>query len=586
MATIFEYVISLKDRASAAFINVTKQINGANKAAEQLNETMKVLLSSVSVAAIGMKMANYARESVASYQEQSVAATKLAQVMRNTMNARKEEFDSIINLTDAQQKLGVISDEIQISGAQELGTYLTQSSTLKKLIPAMNDMVAQQYGLNASQEQAVNIASMMGKVMDGQVGALSRYGYKFSEAQEKILKSGTEAQRAAVLFDVVHSAVGNVNEALAQTPEGKLKNAANNADELKERLGKVLTEMRAVWLKVDEAKEKVIGGLISWIERHKGTILAIISVISSGISKFFNLIMIPIRWVRDGFGWLIQKVKEGDFVIGMITKTIAVFTAALILVRVWQLLAAGATIIWQLATRALNVELLFNSVTWIVAGIIALIASIVMVIKMFDGWGNAWDNLMTGLKFAWLAYTAAFKLQWLTVVDAFMTGVEAIQKAWYKVKSLWDEKGANEGLAKLQSNAAQRAAEKAAQKGMVEAYAKVSVNAFSNVVGEKGLHRNSWTAGGAFNKIKASLMPGMDASSIAGGGGGSTATKPSREAIATGGTKNTTINITIGKQVETLTVVSNNIKEGAMKIRDIIVDEMTRAAAMAGALAQ
>ena len=78
-------------------------------------------------------------------------------------------------------------------------------------MPVMNDMLAQQYGLNASQESAAQIATMMGKVMDGQVGALSRYGYKFTEAQEQILKFGTEEQRAATLAEVVSESVGGVS---------------------------------------------------------------------------------------------------------------------------------------------------------------------------------------------------------------------------------------------------------------------------------------------------------------------------------------------------------------------------------------
>ncbi|MBS1745753.1 MAG: tape measure protein [Bacteroidetes bacterium] len=63
-------------------------------------------------------------------------------------------------------------------------------------------------------------------------------------------------------------------------------------------------------------------------------------------------------------------------------------------------------------------------------------------------------------------------------------------------------------------------------------------------------------------------------------------TSKTNEAIATGGTKNTTIYITIDKQIEKLEVISNNIREGAGKIRDIIVDEMTRAVAMSQAVAQ
>ncbi len=61
---------------------------------------------------------------------------------------------------------------------------------------------------------------MLGKVMDGQTGALSRYGYSFDAIQEQILKYGTEAQRAAVLSDVVSSAVGGMNAELAKTDDG------------------------------------------------------------------------------------------------------------------------------------------------------------------------------------------------------------------------------------------------------------------------------------------------------------------------------------------------------------------------------
>ena len=146
---------------------------------------------------------------------------KLLQVMQNTMDARIEDAESIEVLISKQEKLGVVSKTTQLGGAQELFTYLTKKETLEKLIPVMNDMIAQQYGINASRESAANIATMLGKVMDGQTGALSRYGYKFDEAQEKILKYGTEEERCAVLTEVITSSVGGMNEALGQTDVGK-----------------------------------------------------------------------------------------------------------------------------------------------------------------------------------------------------------------------------------------------------------------------------------------------------------------------------------------------------------------------------
>ncbi|MGM9687525.1 MAG: hypothetical protein ACI3YD_00600 [Alloprevotella sp.] len=165
------------------------------------------------------------------------AETKLANNMRNTMGAREEEIQSIKDLCSAQQELGVIGDEVQLAGAQELATYLEKKSSLEKLIPVMNDMVAQQYGFNATQESAANIATMLGKVMDGQTGALSRYGYKFDEAQEQILKFGTEEERAAVLAEVVESAVGGMNAELAKTDAGKAVQMANAIGDLKEQMG-------------------------------------------------------------------------------------------------------------------------------------------------------------------------------------------------------------------------------------------------------------------------------------------------------------------------------------------------------------
>ncbi len=173
----------------------------------------------------------------ADYAQQEIGEQKLATNMRNTMGARQEDVQSVLDLCSAQQQLGVIGDEVQLAGAQELATYLTKKESLLQLIPVMNDMLAQQYGLEASQENGAQIAAMLGKVMDGQVGALSRYGYKFDEAQEQVLKFGTESERVAVLAEVVESAVGGENAALAQTDSGKQQQLANALGDVREVLG-------------------------------------------------------------------------------------------------------------------------------------------------------------------------------------------------------------------------------------------------------------------------------------------------------------------------------------------------------------
>lgn len=180
------------------------------------------------------------------YAVQSAAEARLEQVMRNTMDASEAEIQSIKDLAAAQQQLGIVGDEVQLSGAQELASYLGKKESLEKLIPVMNDMIAQQYEYNATTEGAVQIASMMGKVMDGQVNALSRYGYSFTEAQEQILKFGTEEERAATLAEVIESSVGGVNATLAAMPYGPIVQANNRFGDLKETIGAIIAPAQKV----------------------------------------------------------------------------------------------------------------------------------------------------------------------------------------------------------------------------------------------------------------------------------------------------------------------------------------------------
>ena len=49
------------------------------------------------------------------YAIQIEAETKLATVMRNTMSAREEDIQSIKDLCSAQQELGMIGDEVQLT---------------------------------------------------------------------------------------------------------------------------------------------------------------------------------------------------------------------------------------------------------------------------------------------------------------------------------------------------------------------------------------------------------------------------------------------------------------------------------------
>ena len=287
------------------------------------------------------------KDLIAANAEEVVAGAKLANNMRNTMAATDAEVQSIKELCAAQQQLGVIGDEVQLAGAQELATYLTKKQSLEQLIPVMNDMLAQQYGLTASSEQAAQIASMLGKVMDGQVGALSRYGYKFDEAQEQVLKFGTEEQRAAVLTDVVTSAVGGMNAALAQTDAGKAKQMANNMGDLKEKIGALLAPYEELIVKIG-----------NWTMAINQTI-SVTSSVMGGL-KTMRTFLLGIESAAYSCNMAFRAFVVEEKVLGMVSRATGVSLTTLKVAIRGVLIASGVGLAIAALTWALE-KLVFSS---------------------------------------------------------------------------------------------------------------------------------------------------------------------------------------------------------------------------------
>lgn len=251
-ALVFEFQIKTDDGKSLKPIKVeAKNVNEAlMKLGGQAEKATKKLRSMSNIVILdGVQSAVQSLQSAMqgltrAYAIQQEAETKLASNMRNTIGASDAEIQSIKDLCSAQQQLGVIGDEVQLAGAQELAVHVRHTETLKTLIPAMNDMIAKEKGLSATQESATNIAKMLGKVMDGQVTVLRRYGITASDAQLEVLKLGTEEERAAVLSQLIADKMGGVNRELAKTSSGQVQQLTNALGDLGEQVGGVLTKVQ------------------------------------------------------------------------------------------------------------------------------------------------------------------------------------------------------------------------------------------------------------------------------------------------------------------------------------------------------
>jgi len=255
-------------RAGADFSGLNKSMRQAQRATKQFRNSFKQTARNVARVAVvmGAAMTYASKKAIDAAESEMISQEKLSVIMRQRMGATDDAVQSILDLASAQQKLGVIGDDVTVSGAQQLATFLNQTDSLEALVPAMNNLLAQQKGVNATQEDAINIGNMMGKVFTGQVGALKRVGISFTDAQEQVLKYGDETEKAAMLAEVITDNVGEMNKALANTPMGRVAQLKNSFGDLQEEFGKLLMPLRDAFVPV---LQRIIDSLGTVIQRLK-----------------------------------------------------------------------------------------------------------------------------------------------------------------------------------------------------------------------------------------------------------------------------------------------------------------------------
>lgn len=269
--------------------NFRKQLsnvqNQANSASQKMAASFKKIGAAVAAAFSVAMVKRFGEECINLANIQTEAETKLTTIMKQRMQATDKSIQKIKDYASAQQQIGVVGDEVQLAGAQQLATFLKTDEALKELIPAMNNLAVQQNGVNVSSGSMVNIGNLMGKVMQGQTSALTRVGITFDEAQEKVLKYGNEQERAAMLAQVITDNVGEMNKAIASTPAGKLQQIKNNFGDIKETLGRALNNIFVPLLTyIDKAVQKLAVLVKKFEEFTKSIFGESNSATTSGIS--------------------------------------------------------------------------------------------------------------------------------------------------------------------------------------------------------------------------------------------------------------------------------------------------------------
>lgn len=270
-------------------------------------------------------------------------------------------------------------------------------------------------------------------------------------------------------------------------------------------------------------------------------------------------------------GWVSEFMQRHATVVAVLGTALGILATSMFLVTLqskamaaWAGIVTTAKWAWAAAQNGLNLALLACPVTWIIAAVIGLIAVIGYVCYKVQGWGTLWDGTVGFMKHSFLGFVESVKLYFSTMINGLMIGLDKIKLGWYKFKEavgLGDSAENQAAIARINADIENR------QQAIIEGAKRVADHAAKARASLDGI-RLRWDSerslGDVAAKLKTSLgiaspsLPGMGGELAANtpgrgnGTSGSTAGAGAVSAIATGGKRSTTINISLGALVDKL----------------------------------
>ena len=231
MSRSINVILNLKDQFTGPLKKATASAKasersfkmGMNKIKKTGAGIAKTAIKGIAVGTAALTAATgvFLKQSADAYNEAQLQTTKMETVLKNTKGMTKGQINDLKDYTSVLQSKGVVEDDVLKAGITSAGVFGLQADSIKKLLPGMADLAVKEKGLNVTSEDMANYGKLLGKAMSGQTGALKKAGIVLDKHQEQIMKSGTETQKAALLADLLKQKVGGVNDAMAQTDQGK-----------------------------------------------------------------------------------------------------------------------------------------------------------------------------------------------------------------------------------------------------------------------------------------------------------------------------------------------------------------------------
>jgi hypothetical protein len=238
------------------------KFGASGKIFTQFGESLTKNLT-IPILGVGAALGVFVKDAI----EAEAATSRLRQILLTTGGATQQGVDALLKQASALEKVGVASRESIVTTQSQLATFDLQGETIQKLTPAILDYVLAEKGASATGEDFKSMTNGLAQALNGQFASLTRVGFVLDEDTKKKIANGTESERAAALVEVLNSTYKGFNEALAQTPEGRIILLGREFQQIKEDIGSVL--LPVVLQVSDVIKNQVIPEIQKLVDKFK-----------------------------------------------------------------------------------------------------------------------------------------------------------------------------------------------------------------------------------------------------------------------------------------------------------------------------
>lgn len=323
-------------------------------------------------------------------------------------------YDAIAQKAADIQSQGMYGDEAMIAGAAELATYFSDTTAILSMMDTLTNYAAGMSNGEALDAAAmVDYATSIGKIMSGSYDAMTKKGFKFSDAQKAIIEGTAteqqiidtlgaeyadlsgEMQAAAVIQGVIDEGWAGLYEAMSNTPLGLVTQLNNALGDVQEIVGAgiypaFLNLVRTVQGNLPQINTAALG--IASVLGYIITILTAVADVSLSVATV----------IIDNWSWIGPLVMGAALALGVYwaaMQGVAAYHAVVNFLSIGFGVLTGNTAAASAAVFTFNSALMASPITWVILAIIALIAIIyaaVGAVNHFAGTSVSATGIITG----------------------------------------------------------------------------------------------------------------------------------------------------------------------------------------------